>query len=214
MSLALRGSVRIDSGGKLTSPSTNVSAANSRELERLLRQPPLNVSLRALMTALQALEGAGGAKTATHKALLAKGLAKYEYAERAQRKARVKQQTAVLEQLLQHCRELDGYFTLDLDALRAALSSLASDAPEESALIEQGEAALLESQRVKEEMRAAKKRAAIAELERCMSLPPPLLENALIEAAVAAAKVQAHARLLIFLPIRCICQSSLTVLSH
>ena len=183
MSLALRGSVRIDSGGKLTSPSTNVSAANLRtqELERLLRQPPLNVSLRALMTALQALEGAGGAKMATHKALLAKGLAKYEYAERAQRKARVKQRIDQVEQLLQHCRELDGYFTLDLDALRVALSSLASDAPEESALIEQGEAALLESQRVKEEMRATKKRAAIAELERCMSLPPPLLEERLAE---------------------------------
>jgi hypothetical protein len=107
-------------------------AAANAELARLLKEPPLTVDCQKLMAELEALER----RDPDAKSMLQRGLAKYEYAERAQHASRVKKWTDAIKELM--------VMPLDVDtvALAAAIKALTALAPADTSILDRGEAAL------------------------------------------------------------------------
>lgn len=150
-------------------------------LDRLLKQPPLKVDCQELMQELKALEMRAPDATS----VLQQGLAKYEYAERAQHAARVRKLSDEVDALL--VEPLD----VDVVELAAALESLAALAKTSSPALQRGEAGLNAARVAQAEALERRRRAAADELERCASMGLLLLRVEELEHAIAAGE-EAH----------------------
>ena len=159
--------VRLETLG--SSSLLNVHAEANANLDRLLRQPPLIVDCRELMAELGALEK----RAPEAKGLLQRGLAKYEYAERAQHASRVKKLQDAIEQLIGDTvgETIVAPLEIDVDALEEALRALGALVPAD-ALLGRGERALAIAHKAQAEALEAKRRLATAEIERCAGVPP------------------------------------------
>ena len=129
-------------------------AAANAELARLLKEPPLTVDCQKLMAELEALER----RDPDAKSMLQRGLAKYEYAERAQHASRVKKWTDAIKELM--------VMPLDVDtvALAAAIKALTTLAPADTSILDRGEAALAVAQAKQAEASLMRRHAAAAEI--------------------------------------------------
>ena len=153
-------------------------AAANAELARLLKEPPLTVDCQKLMAELEALER----RDPDAKSMLQRGLAKYEYAERAQHASRVKKWTDAIKELM--------VMPLDVDtvALAAAIKALTTLAPADTSILDRGEAALAVAQAKQAEASLMRRHAAAAEIERCAAFDLILLRIDELEAAIAEAE--------------------------
>ena len=153
-------------------------AAANAELARLLKEPPLTVDCQKLMAELEALER----RDPDAKSMLQRGLAKYEYAERAQHASRVKKWTDAIKELM--------VMPLDVDtvALAAAIKALTALAPADTSILDRGEAALAVAQAKQAEASLMRRHAAAAEIERCAAFDLILLRIDELEAAIAEAE--------------------------